>query len=74
MKLLLIVCLLALAAPTSALAHPLGNFTINRYSGVELSGDHVYVHYVLDVAEIPTIQEGAQIRTPGFATEVRDLG
>lgn len=70
MKRFVLVALLALVAPASALAHPLGNFTINRYSGVELSGDRVYVHYVLDLAEIPTIQEGARVRRPGFAHEV----
>jgi nickel/cobalt transporter (NicO) family protein len=48
----------ALAAPTSALAHPLGNFTINRFSRVQTAGHHVYVKYVLDLAEIPTFQAG----------------
>ena len=70
MKRFALVVLLALAAPASALAHPLGNFTINRYSGVELSGDRVYLHYVLDLAEIPTIQEGARVRRPDFANEI----
>ena len=45
-----------LAAPAAALAHPLGNFTINRYSRVDVSGNRVYVLYVLDLAEIPTYQ------------------
>jgi nickel/cobalt exporter len=57
-----------LAAPSAAAAHPLGNFTINRYSAVELSGDRIYVHYVVDLAEIPTFQEGDRLRAPGFAT------
>jgi nickel/cobalt transporter (NicO) family protein len=48
----------ALAAPASALAHPLGNFTINRFSRVQTAGHHVYVKYVLDLAEIPTFQAG----------------
>ncbi|MDX6542498.1 MAG: nickel/cobalt transporter (NicO) family protein [Gaiellaceae bacterium] len=47
---------IALAAPATALAHPLGNFTINRHSRIEISGDHLYVVYVLDLAEIPTFQ------------------
>jgi nickel/cobalt exporter len=47
---------LALAAPAAAVAHPLGNFTINRHSRIEISGDHLYVVYVLDLAEIPTFQ------------------
>ena len=48
----------ALAAPAAALAHPLGNFTINRFSRIEVSGDRLYVRYVLDMAEIPTFQAG----------------
>ena len=44
-------------------AHPLGNFTVNRFSAVELSGDRVYVKYVLDMAEIPTFQERQKIAT-----------
>jgi nickel/cobalt exporter len=57
----------ALAAPASVLAHPLGNFTVNRYSAIELSGDRVYLHYVLDLAEIPSFQLGDRVRGPGFA-------
>jgi len=56
----------ALLAPGTAAAHPLGNFTVNRYAGIELAGDSVYVHYALDVAEIPTYQLGSQIRAPGY--------
>jgi len=48
--------LVALAAPVAASAHPLGNFTINRYSELDLSGNRLYVVYVLDLAEIPTFQ------------------
>ena len=48
----------ALLAPAAASAHPLGNFTINRFSRVEVSGHRLYVFYVLDMAEIPTFQAG----------------
>ena len=48
----------ALAAPAAASAHPLGNFTINRFSRVEVANNRVYVRYVLDLAEIPTYQAG----------------
>jgi ABC-type nickel/cobalt efflux system permease component RcnA len=48
-------------------AHPLGNFTINRYAGIEVDGAEVYVRYALDVAEIPTYQLGPEIRRPGYA-------
>src|SRR6266540_6697452 len=65
-----LIALLALAgaflAPGVAAAHPLGNFTVNRFSAVELSGRDVYVHYVHDLAEIPTYQEGGRVRSPSF--------
>ena len=55
---LLAAVLAALALPAIASAHPLGNFTINHSSSAVVSGDRVYVHYVLDMAEIPTLQSG----------------
>ena len=61
----------ALLAPGTASAHPLGNFTVNRYAGIELAGDSVYVHYALDVAEIPTYQLGSQIRAPDTRPALR---
>src|SRR5690242_4398170 len=59
---LLVAGLLAVfAGPASA--HPLGNFTVNRYARVELSSNVVRVYYVLDEAEIPTFQEGNVVHT-----------
>jgi nickel/cobalt transporter (NicO) family protein len=55
---LLAVLAAALVGPAAASAHPLGNFTINRFSRVEVSGPRLYVRYVLDLAEIPTFQAG----------------
>jgi ABC-type nickel/cobalt efflux system permease component RcnA len=55
---LLVAALAALAVPALAAAHPLGNFTVNRFSRIEVSGSRVYVRYVLDLAEIPTFQAG----------------
>jgi nickel/cobalt transporter (NicO) family protein len=46
----------ALAVPAAAAAHPLGNFTINRFARVDVAGDRLFVHYVLDLAEIPTFE------------------
>ena len=58
-KLVLLLGLLAaVAVPAAASAHPLGNFTINHFSRVEVSGPRLYVRYVLDLAEIPTFQAG----------------
>jgi ABC-type nickel/cobalt efflux system permease component RcnA len=42
---------------TVAAAHPLGNFTQNRYSRIEVRADGLHVVYVLDLAEIPSVQE-----------------
>jgi ABC-type nickel/cobalt efflux system permease component RcnA len=66
----LVVVIGALALPGLADAHPLGNFTVNRFSAIEASGDRVYVKYVLDLAEIPTYQEGDRVRRPGFAGRI----
>jgi nickel/cobalt exporter len=59
------VLTVALLAPLAAKAHPLGNFTINRYSRIEPSGNRLYVLYVLDLAEIPTFQAKPQVRAEG---------
>jgi ABC-type nickel/cobalt efflux system permease component RcnA len=59
-----------LVRPGDAEAHPLGNFTVNHYAGLELAGSRVYVRFVLDLAEIPTFQEGARVRAPGYAAAV----
>ena len=37
-----------------ALAHPLGNFTINHYAGIRVEPDRVLLDVVIDEAEIPT--------------------
>ncbi len=69
-----IIAAAALAQPRAAAAHPLGNFTVNHYAGIELAGNRVFVHYVLDLAEIPTFQSGDRVRARGYADEVvRDL-
>jgi nickel/cobalt transporter (NicO) family protein len=63
-----------LVRPGGADAHPLGNFTVNHYAGIELAGNRIYVRFVLDLAEIPTFQEGARVRAPGYAgAAARDL-
>jgi nickel/cobalt exporter len=62
-----LIVLAALVAPGLAGAHPLGNFTVNRYAGLEVAGDTVFVRYALDLAEIPAYQLGAEVRQPGYA-------
>ena len=70
----LLVAGAALLLPAFASAHPLGNFTVNRYAGIEIAGSDVYVRYALDLAEIPTYQLGSEIRRPGYpAALAQDL-
>jgi nickel/cobalt exporter len=52
-----------LSAPATAIAHPLGNFTVNRYAGIDLTPGEVRIDYVLDMAEIPTVQVRPEIDT-----------
>ena len=78
-KLLVVVAALAaLALPLVAQAHPLGNFTTNRYAEVVASGKQMYVLYVLDLAEIPTFQardDVSKLGNDGYATQLaRRLG
>jgi ABC-type nickel/cobalt efflux system permease component RcnA len=48
---------LALAVlPIAALAHPMGNFSVNHYSRLDFRQSGVELTYVLDLAEIPTFQ------------------
>jgi nickel/cobalt exporter len=67
MKKLLVglVLLAGLAVCASAAAHPLGNFTINRYSRIQPSGNRIFVLYVLDLAEIPTFQAKPDVDAQG---------
>jgi ABC-type nickel/cobalt efflux system permease component RcnA len=46
----------ALWPAVAASAHPLGNFTVNHYAGLEAAPGEVRVVYAIDVAEIPTQQ------------------
>lgn len=66
---LLALAAAALALPALAAAHPLGNFTVNRFSRIETSGPRLYIHYVLDLAEIPTYQAG-RIDAHAYATRI----
>lgn len=51
----------ALAFTFSIAAHPLGNFSVNNYSRLEIEKSQVRLLCVLDLAEIPTFQESQQI-------------
>jgi ABC-type nickel/cobalt efflux system permease component RcnA len=47
----------------SAAAHPLGNFSVNQYSRLEVGRNQVKIRQILDLAEIPAFQEKAAIDT-----------
>lgn len=49
----------------AALAHPLGNFTVNTFAGLHLAPGRLEVDYVLDLAEVPTFQERPRIDRDG---------
>jgi ABC-type nickel/cobalt efflux system permease component RcnA len=46
----------ALWPALAASAHPLGNFTVNHYAGLEAAPGELRIVYAIDVAEIPTQQ------------------
>ncbi|MBI3803877.1 MAG: sulfite exporter TauE/SafE family protein [Nitrospirae bacterium] len=56
-RLFLIALFSLLLSVAEATAHPMGNFSINHYSGLEVGPEGVEVRYLLDFAEIPTFQE-----------------
>jgi nickel/cobalt transporter (NicO) family protein len=42
--------------PATALAHPLGNFSVNVSAEIRISAGEVQIEHVVDLAEIPTVQ------------------
>ena len=54
---------LAVAFAAGISAHPLGNFSVNQYSRLEIGKSQVTLYEVVDMAEIPTFQESAVIDT-----------
>ena len=57
------IAVLIFAFAISAAAHPLGNFSINQYSRIEVEKSNIKLRAVLDMAEIPTFQESQAIDT-----------
>ena len=62
---LLLAIGLLVILPAVALAHPLGNFTVNHYAGIRVEPDRVVLDVVIDEAEIPTFQARLSIDTNG---------
>jgi nickel/cobalt transporter (NicO) family protein len=48
--------LLGALAAVLAFAHPMGNFSVNHYARFEPVAGGLRIHYVLDLAEIPTFE------------------
>jgi nickel/cobalt transporter (NicO) family protein len=65
MLLCLAFAVFASLIPREAQAHPLGNFTINHYSSLQFSEERARITYVLDFAEIPTLQQKARLDADG---------
>src|SRR4051812_25487126 len=57
LKAVVVTALLLLVLTEATPAHPLGNFTINHFARVEVGDGQARLHYVVDLAEIPTFQE-----------------
>ncbi|HVD58211.1 MAG TPA: sulfite exporter TauE/SafE family protein [Thermoleophilaceae bacterium] len=69
---LLTLAVLAVASP-AAMAHPLGNFSVNHLTKVKVSADRVDVLYILDQAEIPTFQERGEPRSQVLAAKRAEI-
>lgn len=54
---ILLTVVFVLGSTGGAVAHPLGNFTTNHFTRIEIGSGSVKLRYVIDMAEIPTFQE-----------------
>ncbi len=52
-----LLIVLALLPGAHASAHPLGNYSINQYTLIDLRGQTPRLYYLLDIAEIPSLKE-----------------
>lgn len=68
---LIAVCGLALLPAGTANAHPLGNFTVNRYDGLVVAPGQLRVDHVEDLAEIPATQAKADMERLGLGAWAR---
>lgn len=54
-------------------AHPLGNFTINHFTRLEVGNAEIKLRYVIDMAEIPTFQELQSLAAVGGPPSTGEL-
>ncbi len=59
------IALIVVVTARPADAHPLGNFTINHYDGLQLRPDRILNTAVVDAAEIPTAQLASTVDSDG---------
>ncbi|WP_306190817.1 sulfite exporter TauE/SafE family protein [Streptomyces sp. MK5] len=64
-------CALVLVPAANAVAHPLGNFTVNRYDGLVAAPGQLRVDHVEDLAEIPATQARPGIERLGMSEWAR---
>ncbi|MFD9391584.1 nickel transporter [Streptomyces sp. NPDC060000] len=64
-------CALVLVPSAGASAHPLGNFTVNRYDGLVAAPGQLRVDHVEDLAEIPATQAKPDIERLGMTEWAR---
>ena len=57
--------------PAGTPAHPMGNFSINHYSGIRIEEGFIELRYLIDRAEIPTFQELQQNNIVAQASDPR---
>ncbi|MGI3224704.1 sulfite exporter TauE/SafE family protein [Streptomyces sp. GTA36] len=69
---LVAACALVLVPSGTASAHPLGNFTVNRYDGLVIGPGKLRVDHVEDLAEIPATQAKPAIDEAGMESWARD--
>lgn len=62
---LMVLALIFSTFREDAHAHPLGNFTINHFTRLEVGRERLRVHYVVDMAEVSTFQELQAANTDG---------
>jgi ABC-type nickel/cobalt efflux system permease component RcnA len=69
---LLAAVALVLVPTGTASAHPLGNFTVNRYDGLVAAPGQLKIFHVEDLAEIPATQAAPAIERQGKTSWARE--
>ncbi|MDT0465246.1 urease accessory protein UreH domain-containing protein [Streptomyces gibsoniae] len=64
-------CALVLVPAGAASAHPLGNFTVNRYDGLVAAPGQLRIDHVEDLAEIPATQARPDLEKLGLSEWAR---